>query len=227
MYDSIIARSPSIIYRPGGVVGALVVTTWAQVQQFIAERQGTVVVYVDDSNVSPALVPGASGVTDCQGRVIIMPALADAVLFAVLQIEPGATLQDLYKVAGMELRCNPQNATRSLTFTSPNGGFLFINDGAMISNAATATQPAIDAVAGKFTTIDLTGESLLLLNAPAVPLVDIAVGGEFNLFAFDACTIAAGYASGLAGGTVALVYDNSSANAFPTPGTPPALPGFA
>ncbi len=224
-YDQIIARSPSIIYRPGGTTAGLVVTTWAQVQQFIATREGTVIVYVDDSIVSPALVPGASGVTDCEGRVIIMPALADAVLFSVLQIEPGATLQDLYKVAGMELRCNPQNATRSLTFTSPNGGFLFISDGAMISNAATATQPAFDAAAGKFTTLDLTGESLLLLNAPAVPLVNVL--GEFNLFAFDACTVKDGFAAGGAGGTVAFLYDNSSASAFTTPGTPPALPGFA
>lgn len=217
----------AIIYKPGAPSFGRTVATWPEVQSFISNLQGTGVVYVDDSIVSPALVPGATGVTDCQGRVTIEPFLADAVRFTTLQIEPGATLQDLAKVNAMELRCNPQNATRSLTFTSPNGGFLFISDGGMISNAATATQPALDAPAGMFTTLDLTGLSLLILNAPAVPLVDVAVGGEFNLFAFDASTISAGYASGLAGGTVALVYDNGSANAFPTPGTPPTLPGFA
>ncbi|HYX20194.1 MAG TPA: hypothetical protein VFA98_05060 [Thermoanaerobaculia bacterium] len=225
MYDQIIARSPSIIYRPGGVTGGLVVTTWAQVQQFIATRQGNVLIYVDDSIISPALVPGASGVTDCQGRVEILPFLADAILFTVLQVEPGATLQDLYKVSAMELRCNPQTPVRSLTFTSTNGGFLFISDGGQISNAATATQPALDAPAGKFTTLDLTGESLFLLHAPAVPLVNIPAGGTLNVFGFDAITIANGFASGA--GNVNLLYDNGTANAFsPTPGTPPTLPGI-
>ena len=217
----------AIIYKPGSTSFGRTVATWAEVQPFISNLQGTGVVYIDDSIVSPALVPAATGVTNCQGRVTIEPFLADAVRFTTLQIEPGATLQDLAKVNAMELRCNPQNATRSLTFTSPNGGYLFVSDGGMISNAATATQPAFDAPAGMFTTLDLTGLSLIVLNAPAVPLVDIAVGGEFNLFAFDACTIPAGYASGLAGGTIDFFYDNSSASTFPTPGTPPALPGFA
>lgn len=217
----------AIIYKPGSTSFGRTVATWAEVQPFISNLQGTGTVYVDDSIVSPALVPAATGVTNCQGRVTIEPFLADAVRFTTLQIEPGATLQDLAKVNAMELRCNPQNATRSLTFTSTNGGYLFISDGGMISNAATATQPAIDAPAGMFTTLDLTGLSLMILNAPAVPLVAVAAGGELNLFAFDASAIPAGYASGPVGGTVALLYDNGSANAFPTPGTPPALPGFA
>lgn len=225
MYDQIIARSPSIIYQPGGVTGGLVVTTWAQVQQFIALREGTVIVYVDDSIVSPALVPGASGVTDCEGRVILMPFKADSVLFTVLQIEPDATLQDLYKVGGMELRCNPQNATNSLSFTSPNGGFLFITDGSFLSNAATATFPAIDVPNGKIVSFDLAVDSIFVLHAPAVPFARTVAGAIVNIFAFDATTLGDGLVDGAAT-QLNIFYDNSSATSFPTPGTPPSMPGF-
>ena len=52
-YDTILAKSRSIIFRPGGVSGGLVVTTWAEVQTFNALRQGAIVLYVDDSIVRP------------------------------------------------------------------------------------------------------------------------------------------------------------------------------
>jgi hypothetical protein len=225
MYDTIVAKSQSIIYRPGGVTGGLVVTTWAQVQQFIAYREGTVIVYVDDSIVSPALVPGASGITDCEGRVVLFPFKADSVLFTVLQIEPGATLQDLYKVAGMELRCNPQTAVNSLSFTSPNGGFLFITDGAFLSNAATATTPAINVANGKIVSFDLAVDSLFVLGAPAVPFAHTVAGAIVNVFAFDSSVLSDNLVDG-AGTQFNIFYDNSSAITFPIPGTPPAVPGF-
>ncbi len=64
-YDAILARSPYIIYQPGGTPGGLTVTTWAQVQKFIAARQGSVTVFVDSSIVSPAPVDAATGITEC------------------------------------------------------------------------------------------------------------------------------------------------------------------
>jgi len=93
-YDAILARSPSIIYRPGGVAGGLVVTTWAQVQKFIAAREGAVTVFVDDSIISPALVPGATGVTEGFGRLILDVYAGDSDAFSVLQIEDGATISN-------------------------------------------------------------------------------------------------------------------------------------
>ncbi|HYX20193.1 MAG TPA: hypothetical protein VFA98_05055, partial [Thermoanaerobaculia bacterium] len=105
MFDSLLAKTPFIIYRPGGTTGGVTVTTWAQVQEFIALRQGTVIVYVDDSIVSPALVPGATGVTDCQGRVLFRPAIVDSLSYSVLQVEDGATLHNVYAIADVEVRC--------------------------------------------------------------------------------------------------------------------------
>lgn len=225
--DSILAKSPSIIFRPGGVTGGLVVTTWAEVQTFIALREGAVIVYVDDSIVSPALVPGVSGITDCEGRVEIRPFLADAVIFAVLQIEPGATLQDLYKIAAMELRCNPQTPVRSLTFTSVNGGYLFVSDAGFLSNAITATTPAVDVAAGRILTFDVTALSFVsnLIGAPAIPLVTTVAGATFNIFLFDGSFISPNIVDG-AGTQFNLDYDWSSASQFGVPGTPPPQPGF-
>src|SRR5271155_268261 len=172
---NILAKSPFIIYKPGGVAGGLVVTTWTQVQKFIAARQGAIIVYVDDSIVSPApaLVPGSTGITECFGRVEFRPYAVDGTTFAVLQVEDGATLQDLYAVRGMELRCNSQSATPSLSYTiAPTGGDLNLFDFAALTNAATATNPAISIPAGKQFFL-LATTAFFILNAPAVPLIAI------------------------------------------------------
>ncbi len=219
-FDTLLAKSPSIIYKPGGVNGGLVVTTWTQVQEFIAYREGAVIVYVDDSIVSPALVPGASGLTDCEGRVEFRPHIVDSINFAVLQVEPGATLRDVYQVTGMELRCNPQNATPSLDFTSTSGGNIYVREFGLISNAATATQPGIIVAAGKFIVVNLE-EGSFGLNV-AVPLVSVAAGGTFEVFAVSGSFMSPGIVSGA--GNFTLSYDETSGTVF-GPGIP-AMPGL-
>jgi hypothetical protein len=146
---NILASSPSIIYRPGGSPGGLVVTTWAQVQKFIAARQSAVIVYVDDS-LAPCHVPAASGITDCQGRVEIRPYRQDAENFSTLVIDPGAQLKSLYKLSGtIFLECNPTGATPSLDFDYSLNvlavapfPMLYIEDQAALGTAPTASTPA-------------------------------------------------------------------------------------
>jgi len=225
-YDAILARSPSIIYQPGGVAGDLVVTSWAQVQKFISARDGAVIVYVDDSFVSPALVPGATGITACDGRVELRPYNTDSLIFTILQVEAGATLEDLYAVSEMELRCNPTTATPSLAWTiGPNGGFLFLT-GAILSNAATATTPAIVVPVGKGLELQLSEFAQIVLNAPSVPLINVVAGSSgLGVLCFDASSpIDNAFAAG--GGGVSLVYDLSSATQFAAPFAPPTLPGI-
>jgi hypothetical protein len=156
-FDTILAKSPSIIFQPGGTPGNnLIATTWAEVQAFIALRQSTVVVYVDDS-IAPCHVPASSGVTDCQGRVEIRPRRQDGANFSTLTIDPGATLKSLYKLSGtIFLQCNPTGAVPSLDFDYSVGAFgdnaipiLFVEDNAAIGTATTATTPACVVPAGQ------------------------------------------------------------------------------
>ncbi len=222
-FDTILAKSPFIIYQPGGVTQGVTVTTWAEVQAFIRLREGAVDVYVDDSITSPALVPGASGITDCEGRVTIKVAKSDSQTTPVLQIEAGATLRDLLFIVGVEVQSNATTATPSLDYTSPNGGNLSISEFGALSNAATATQPAIVVAAGQTFFLHLdTGD--LILNAPAVPLFSLAATSTLTPYFFNASVVRDNYAAGA--GDVFLNYDNASAKFFTTPGVPSALPGL-
>lgn len=213
------AQFGSVIYKPGATTQGMVVGSWAEVQQYIKSHSGAVIVYVDDSLVSPALVPGATGITDCQGRVTLRPFKLDAAIFTILQIEAGATLRDLVAVQAMELRCNPTTATRSLSFSSAGGGEMFIEEGGMLSNAATATQPAVDA--GLL--LNILNGGFLTVNAPGIPIINVPLGQTLLLQCFDGITVTDGFAAGA--GTVDFAYDATTAHFFATPGTPPALPG--
>ena len=223
MYDTILAKSPFIIYQPGGVTAGLVVTTWAEVQAFIAYRQGTVIVYVDDSIVSPALVPGATGITDCEGRVELRPFAADSLLFSVLQIEDGAQLLNLYKVSALDLRSNCRGVLPSLDWnlTATGGGF-YLEEFAQLSNAATATNPMIVVAAGKEVFIDAVQASFVM-NAPGVPLFNVAaLTSTLGMIALDAA-FPANLVSGP--GTFSVGYDNVTASGFTPAGTVPAQAG--
>lgn len=222
-FDTILAKSPFIIYQPGGVTQGVTVTTWAEVQAFISLREGAVDVYVDDSITSPALVPTASGITDCEGRVTIKVANSDSQATPVLQIEAGATLRNLLFIVGVEVQSNATTATPSLDYTNPDGGNLSISEFGALSNAATATQPAIVVPAGQTFFLHLdTGD--LILNAPAVPLFSLAATSTFTPYFFNASVVRDNYAAGA--GNVFLNYDNASAKFFTIPGVPSALPGL-
>lgn len=215
----------AIIYRPGGTTAGDVVATWAEVKTFIqASSNGKCIVYVDDSIVSPALVDTVTGITDCLGKVEIRPYVVDSVNFTVLQVEPGATLRDLYRIASMELRCNAQNATPSLDFMlAPSGGNLILEEYGALTNASTATTTAISVAGGAVLQIT-GGQANVFLNNGAVPIFNVVALGLLEIVVFDASFIDANYASGA--GRVNFVYDNSTASSFGTPGTPPPLPAL-
>ena len=219
------SRFNAIIYRPGGVSAGDVVATWAEVKSFIqASSNGKCFVYVDDSIVSPALVPGATGITECFGRVVLDVYAGDSDAFSVLQIEDGATLLNLNRINVLEVRCNCQSATPSLDWNAtPNGGFLQLTALAKLSNSFTATQPAI-VLAGNKDLFLYLSNSFLNLHTPGVPIFSVAAGSALEFDAYDGSVVDPGFASGA--GTVELVYDNATATFFTPPGVVPALPGI-
>ena len=220
MYDTILAKSDRIIYQPGGTNSGITVTTWAQVQQFLTYRTGAVIVYVDDSITSPALVPATSGVTQCNGRVEFRSAIAETA--AVLLIQAGATLDNVWAFTNVEARCATTTATPAITFTESLSslGQLILKEFGFISNDASATEPVIVLQAGQSLQLSMN-EGDLILNAPTIPLISVPATATLAMFAVDGSEIADNFASGA--GDVFLDYDNSTASQFSTPGTPPAL----
>jgi hypothetical protein len=222
---NILANSPFIIYRPGGSAGGLVVTSWVQVQKFIAARQGAAIVYVDDSMISPALVPAVTGVTECFGRVELRPFQIDSVNFSVLEIQDGATLSNLYQVTDLELRMNSQSATPSLTWSgTPNGGFLMLWQFGFLSQATAATRPGIVVPVGTELLISADFGSFVAgegFNNPVVPPIAVPAGATLTITATNSSDVFPNFASGAGG--VTLEYDDSSESFFFPVATPPAL----
>jgi hypothetical protein len=223
----IVTTAGAVIYRPGVASSGMFLATWAEVQSVVARTNGAVIVYVDDSVVSPALVPGATGITDCEGRVELRPFAVDAINYTVLQVEDGATLRNLMSVNGMELRSNCQSATPSLDWTATaNGPFLELQNEAILSNASTATQPGIVVPLGA--TWDFFGGAggfFLELNAPAVPLVNLSTAtSTLNVTAYESSIVPSGFLSGV--GILNFFYDTTTANELSPPFVFPAQPAF-
>src|SRR5262249_47681232 len=136
-------------------------------------------VYVDDSIVSPALVPAATGVTDCEGRVVIKPFKNDAANFSTLQISNGATLKNLSGISGtIFLAGDTQGATPGLDWDySPKAGTVpvfFITDNASFGNTATATHPVIVVPVNQQLEVNIAALGDFFMGAPAVPLINLA-----------------------------------------------------
>jgi hypothetical protein len=146
----------------------------------------------------------------------------------VLQIEDGATLHNLYAISDVELRCNSQSATKSLTFSgTPSGGFLVLEEFGVLSQAATATQPGVSLPANTTMLVSLaTGSALVKegFNDFTVPLFDVPVTTTLTVSLLDASFALNNFASGA--GNVNLDFDNSSAWEFFPVATPPTLPGI-
>ena len=82
------------------------------------------VVYIDDSVVSPAVIPGTSGVTNCFGRTEFRPYRQDGENFTSLTVADGATLLSPYKFTGsLFVGFDQRSATLGLDFDYSNGAF--------------------------------------------------------------------------------------------------------
>lgn len=211
-YDTILAKSPSIIFRPGGVSGGIVANTWAEVQAFVALRQGACIVYVDDS-LAAAHVPAASGITDGFGRLEIRPHFSTQ--YPTLTVDDGATLKSLYRISApifLELDC--RSATPSLDWNYAFGPpSFFIEGGALIGNAATATQPAAVVPVGKSLVWSFLNHSGSYMGAAAIALIDLSgAGSTLAVYAFTATFSTGLLVTGGVGTSASYNYDSTTLN---------------
>ncbi|MFI4978306.1 MAG: DUF2190 family protein [Solirubrobacterales bacterium] len=180
----------AIIYKPGTPSTADHVATWPEVQAFIGVTDGKCIVYVDDSIVSPALVPGATGLTNGLGRVEIRPYREDFFNFTTLVVQDGATLKGLFRLAGtIDLLSDCKSATPSFDWDyTPNvvgtpEPMFFVQEAATIGTTATATHPAMVIPPASLFTLQLDTNGAVFVQG-ASPLVRVSAGAVFtgNLF---------------------------------------------
>jgi hypothetical protein len=214
-YDAVIARSPFIIYQPGGTATGLVVTSWTAVQKFIAARDSAVTVFIDDSVTSPAPVP--AGTTDCQGRVTFAAyrpnlgtrpslALADG---AVL-INPLAFTSLLYVIC--------QGASQP-NFQFTNGVVLFVQS-ATIDNQG--SQPCVSLAGGAiFGAFFFNGGSFKPTSAEFIAMP--TAGAEGVMFMLTNSGVQGDNVFTGVAGTAAVFTFDADLNS----GTVPTNPGFS
>ncbi len=217
-YDAIIARSPFIIWQPGGTASGVTVTTWAAVQKFIAAREGAVTVYVDDSITSPAPVP--AGTTDCEGRVTFAS--------AVDKIVPAQTAMSL---ADNAVLLNPAGFDGFLHViclgaSQPNmqltsGRVVLVQYGAKIDNQG--SQPVVSLGADQFGAFVFEVGGSFQANPSQLVDMPVAPAGVFMLvFDNGGFQSSNNVITGVAGTNASLTTDASLANSFI-----PSNPGFS
>jgi hypothetical protein len=200
-YDTILAKSPSIIFRPGAASSAISVATWAEVQAFVALRQGAVIVYVDDG-IAAAHVPAASGVTDFQGRGEIRAYRQDGSNYSTLIVDDGATLKSIYRIAGtVEVLGDTQGATPAFDFDyTPNivgtpDPEMWMEEGGFIGTTPTCTASPIVVPNGQTLVLNFTNRGGIFQQS-ATFVITLAGVSFLTVTALSAAIMCFGSASG-------------------------------
>ena len=164
-----------IIFRPGGVAGGNVYTTWPAVMAALTAVQGATTVYVD-SSIAPANVP--PGVYNGFGPAKLACYNTEDV--DILNITDGATLSEWSGINGLFVSCACVT-TAAFSFSEFASFNLF--DFATLSLAVGALVPAIQIATGPFSwaLISRMG-SVDNSNAPTVATISIAAGSSATFY---------------------------------------------
>jgi len=165
-----------VIWRPGGVAGGNVFTTWATAYAAVAAVQGATTLYID-SSIAPAVVdPGTWNGFGC-AKIATYSREASAGGY-IFTISNGATFHDWYGFDGALALCQSSVGSPSFTF-SLFGSFSLIGFATIALDAA-ATGPAIQIPAGggpgEFAIVASLGGLDNSAN-PGIAVVGVAVGG--------------------------------------------------
>jgi hypothetical protein len=191
--------------------------TWAEVQAFIGLTNGAIDVYIDDTIVSPAVVPGVSGVTNCFARATFQGRQVPGRVTRLL-IEDGAQIKDFQSFHSVDVICASQTV-HSLELTSPL--FAKIEFGTIIELDASATIPAHVVNNGELEAIFVGVDSYFSnANAPSVSVSHVESGGTLVWYAFAVNQpVGTDVISGPSGAQFILIHDASI--------TPPVQSNFS
>jgi hypothetical protein len=145
-HDTILAKSPTIIWQPGGTAIGITVTEWSEVQAYIALREGACTVKVDASH-GAATIP--AGTTDCEGRVTFAAAEDTIAPQTLLTLADNAVLVNPATFTGF-LHVVFQGASQP-NLQLPTGNVLIVQNGAELDNQG--TQPLLQLAASQVVAI--------------------------------------------------------------------------
>lgn len=206
----------TIVWRPGGVDGGGVVTTWAQVEAIIAATLVPLTIYVDGSLATPVIPLTA----DVDGKALVVLEIfrADANgVLATVQMQDGARLRNIAEVNGLSFR--GQFTVRSPFEIDLAGAITVFSRGGAVSLLAGSTKAPF-LVTGENAIVSLFESAGLSIGAaPANPaiLIDPAVTlfTLTNVNVINSGVYPANFISGGGAGTLAVVIADSSIPAIP------------
>jgi hypothetical protein len=173
-------KYPGIVWQGGGTNAPGVVTTWAQVQAFIESAVGAISVFIDPS-VGQCTVP-ADVSFDCEGRVSFIPITFNIQGNGGVFFEDGA---ELLNVASFRsIRAVGAPTIRPFLRVTQPGQVLSFREGGGVTFDVGATQSAIKFDADFCQVALFEGAGLDNSNAPTQPIVELAAGLTFHIFAY-------------------------------------------
>jgi hypothetical protein len=172
------ASTTNVIFRPGGVAGGNVYTTWATAFAAATASQCACILYVD-SSLAAATVP--AGTWDCLGALT----LAGYNVFEdTLTIADTGILKRPQAISGLTVECTCAT-TQAFTFNS--GDTFFLDRFCNVDLLAGATVPAIQIPNGAILAIFFDSGAVDNTATPTIGVIGIAAGGNL------AATIATAY----------------------------------
>jgi len=204
----------SAIYRPGGVSSGNVFSLWSEVVDFINATNGDVLLYMDDSIVSPCVI---SSNIDLQSRVQIVP-YRNNIDSVKVKINDGVIISNIGYIGGpMDILASP---TLAIPFNiGSDGSFLLLSMNVKLQFDGVPTLPFMEVsgsnnlIIGMFRGCSL--DNSLSPGSPLFKISDTATGIVASVLGSDYGTDTI---SGVVGTNLLLVHDASSVS--------PTLSGF-
>lgn len=198
----------SAIYRPGGVSSQNVFANWNDVVDFINATNGDVLLYFDDSIVSPCIV---SSNVNLQSRVQILP-YRNNINAVQVKINDGVVITNPNYINGpIDILCTP---TLAIPFNLTNdGNFLFLSQNAKLKFDGVPSLPFVEASGSNTQIIALfrgsgldnslsPGSPILKLNDTSTGVLAAALGSDYGVNTVD----------GVVGTSLLLVHDAATSS---------------
>jgi hypothetical protein len=202
-----------IIYRPGGVSADNVYATWPEVVTACNNSNECLIVYVDDSIVSPAMITSN---LDCKGRVEFRPATQSINATVKFEFMQDIQLTDP-SFSGVMVVGGNTNLNSNIVLS--NSYLMFMVHGTMFQNTVGSLLPIIDIPDGNGNVIGFNlGSSMSTNNA--IPLINVGSGSTLILAQYSMSVPFGNNVISSTDGTAQLIleYDSTGNSVLVNPG---------